>query len=683
MAESPTSTAVVGASLEDNITLTACKMLEDGARGRQTRFEQIKKNEDQYFGVLGPALKGRSNIPFDSVVMGGFIDTLLANTRQSVSIGMEPTREQDYMAAKKVSAVAAREMAPDKGAWDDKIQDTKLMAALSGVGFNKIYVEGAPKFKTDLFTCDHYDMIIEPMGGGYLDKHLYKFQMNLFRTRLDLTDGVTNGYYNKVQVAKLVRGYDEAQNKKATDIFNNKSIRYASFGIDIATMGYVGQTIYRLTEGVVNYNGKWYYILFSYETKIWVRCQPLEEVFEHAKEFPGRGPWTMWQTHRHPFIAWTKAPADDVRPIAYSMKKVVNYTMDNLEKKNWGQRAYDPRVFTNPVDLLWKQDGLVRATVKPGQQIANGIFEFQTPDTASISINLTEWLNNFLGQKTGINNEAQGGAGTANDTVGIAVQNLQQSSKRMMLANDMFKKSLVDLGTMLDYGIYEHLREPYAVKILGPKGTRWEEEVTHQDAEREFTITVKSGDEEEQRNTIAAAKRSQGFAELEKNPAAMAKINQSEYLRLKFKDMGFDDEESRVLLDVNNDGDQESRAHAAQAIQDCIEGKPMYKLYRGATAGFIQKILDFCADNYDLVPPDELAKMSKSQKAAYKKDMEEHDKLLAYAMKHIPIAQQNMIRAATAIVASKLAAPAPVDPAAAPAKPAIPLDPNAAPAPVA
>src|SRR3990167_7423219 len=165
-------------SLADRVTEAACKMLEDGARARQHRFEFIKKNEDMYFGVNPPALMGRSNIPFDQVVMGGFVDTLLANTREEVSLKFGPTREQDKMAADKITAVWERESGADKGAWSDKFMDTNFMASLAGVGFNKLYIESAPKFRTDLETCDHYDMVAEPQGGADIDKHLYKMQMN-------------------------------------------------------------------------------------------------------------------------------------------------------------------------------------------------------------------------------------------------------------------------------------------------------------------------------------------------------------------------------------------------------------------------------------------------------------------------------------------------------------------------
>ncbi len=647
-------------SLADQVTMVACKELEDGLRARQTRFQDIKKNEDMYFGVPMPALKGRSNIPFDSVVMGGFIDTLISNTTQELDFSYGHTREQDKIAADKVTAVQKRESSIDRGDWDTAFSDAKFLASLAGVGFLKLRVDGIPTFNSELLPCDHYDMVMEALGGGNLDKHLYKFQMNIFRTQQELKDNAIDGFYDKAQVSALIRDYSNPElMKQATDLYNNKQIRYATFGIDIATMGYVGQPMYRLVEGVVNYNNKWYYLVFSYECKKWVRFQPLEDVFEYAKYFPGRGPWTMFQTHRHPFLAWTKATADDIRPIGYSMKKILNYSLDNLEKKNWGQRAYDPKMFTDPTQLLWKQDGLVRATVKPNQRIEQGIFEFQTPDTTNISINLIDWLNNFSGKKVGISSENEGSP--TSDRVGIVTSNLEQTSKRFLLTNKRFKKAATDIAAMFDYEVHDKLREDYAVKIIGNSGVQWEETVTRQETDCEFSVEVKDANEEEQKNSIAAQKRELAFQRLDKNPNLLAKVNSNEYLRTIFEDAGIPQERISALLDVNNDGDSVSGAQAAQAIQDCLENKPLYKLYRDATPAFITKIMDFCAENFDLIPTDQLVKLSVSEKKRYAAEIKKFDQLMEYAQKHIPIAQKNMERKAVSVIAA-MQTPSPAAP---------------------
>lgn len=633
----------------DLMTGVMCKQLETGLQARQPRFDKIQKNEDMYNGYNPPALKGRSNINFDSVVMGGFVDSLLSSIDEAVVVKFGRNREQDKRAADKMQAVWDRESSPQKAAWDDKVLDSKKLASLSGRGFFKLFCTSVPKFATDLTTPDHYDMVTEPQGGADLDNHLFKFQMNIFRTKEDLLQGVHDGYYDKVQVAKLIQKYANPDLFKInTDTFKNKNARYKAFGIDIEMQSYVGQNLYRLVEGVVNYKGKWWYSVFSYETKTWIRREPLENVFSWAKEYPGRGPWTSWATHRDPFIFWSKAPADDIRPVAYTMKKSVNLMIDNLEKRNWDMKAYNPKVFTDPSALLYKQDGIARANLPAGGDIRTSIMQFQTPDTVGVTINVIEWLNSFIASKTGITPEASGQAKT--DKVGITFSNIQQTAKRMKLTNKMFKKSLSDLAVMFDYGVWDNLRGDYAVKILGPNGVEWEEVVTRQDTDRDFSIHVKAGDEDEARDILSAQKKEASMQNIIKDPDIRRNFN-PKWLSRAIMDMGgWSEEEQRVAMDVNNDANSDILARAAQAIDDCLNGKTP-KVYRGATDGFIQKILDYIY-NHDV-------------------SEEEFNKLTDYAKAHVPIAKENMMRMAKSAVASQ-GLTAGMVPTGAPTAPAVP-----------
>ncbi len=616
-----------------------CKMLDAGTMARQTRFEQIRKNEDMYNGFTPPALKGRSNIPIDCMVMGGFVDTLLANTNQPIDLTYLPTQERALKAAKRMTAVFKEESGPNKGNWDPQIQDSKLLAALSGRGFAKLFVESAPKFRTDFYIPDHYDMVTEPQGGGYLDRHLFKFEMNIFRSKKDMMDGMRAGFYNAGQVSKLIARYNDHDFKASDDAYRNKLARFASFGVDIEAESYVGQNLYRLTEGVVSLNGEWYYVLFSRETRTWVRFERLEDVFAWAKKYPGRGPWTSWATHRHPYIFWTKAPADDFRPIAYTMKKVLNLAIDNLEKRNWDMKLFDPRIITDPSQLLWKQDGLVKATLRQGQRLQDGLFSIQTPDTASITMNLMQFLESYAGKKTGVGDEVQG---DSNEKVlGIQVNNIQQVSKRMTFANEQFAQMYNDLGCMFDWGVWEHLREDYAIKLVGADGAAdWDEVFTRDDAEMEYKIQVRSGVMAEEQNAIRAAKREKFYANILNNPALAGKVNAEAFVRSSGRDADIDEEELDLLLDPRNSADADVLADAAQVIEDAVEGKPL-RIYRDANVAFIEKILNFARKHYQVIPTAELKKMTRTAQKDYADDMKEYDRLTAAITAHMPFVKQN------------------------------------------
>lgn len=626
---------VSGNTLADEACAAFCKMLDDGIIARQPRFNEIRKNEDMANGVNKQALRGRSNIPFDSIVMRGYLDTLLASTDEPVAIKYGHNREQDKLSADKISEAWNIEKGPSKGAWDEKIMDCKYLAAISGRGFLKLRMGNQPKFYSDLEVCDHYDMVVEMQGGGNLDKHLYKFQMNIFRTKQELLEAAQDEHYNLGQVRQLITRYmDASWFKNNDDIFNNKAVRYAAFGVDIRANNYVGQPLYRMTEGVGNFRGTWYYMVFSREAKTWVRFQPLEDVFAWAKDYDGRGPWVSFATHRHPFIFWSLAPADDIRPIGYAMKKVVNLTIDNLEKRNWDMKAYDPKIFTEPAQLLWRQDGLVKATLKPGSNINNGIFQFQTPDTTNITINLTQFLDQFLGKQTGITADNPN-QNQSDPRVGIQVANIEQTSKRMTLANKMYRKMYTDLGTMFDYGLYQFLREPIAVKIIGAEGVRWNEQVTREDVNKEYIVAVTSGLEEDEKNATMLVRRKEFFSEvLTSQNGLLNKFNTKWLLTEAVKTVGYGEEQARIALDTQIDGDEKLYAEAADSIQKIVDSE-YAPLNRNATTGFVQKIVNFAQDNYPLIQPEELKTMSKGGQTSYATKMKVFDALMKYVNAHL------------------------------------------------
>ena len=74
------------------------------------------------------------------------------------------------------------------------------------------------------------------------------------------------------------------------------------------------------------------------------------------------------------------------------MKIVLNMKLENLQKRNWEMTAYDPNIFQNASELIYRRDGLAKATLKHGQTISQGIYKFETPDLGAVTINLFDYL---------------------------------------------------------------------------------------------------------------------------------------------------------------------------------------------------------------------------------------------------------------------------------------------------
>lgn len=617
-----------------------CKMLDTGVLGRQPRYEIIRKNEDMYNGNTPPALRGRSNIPFDCVVMQGFIDALLSETDEPVDIQYMPIQERGLKASKRMTALFKEESGPNKGNWDALIQDSKFLGSLSGRFWGKFLSDNIPQFHTKFYVPDHYDMVTEPKGGAYLDNHIYKFEMNMFRTKNDIRDGMRNGIYDTKQCAKLFGSAATPEDKKEQDDYKNKLDRFAALNTDIETVSYVGQSLYNMCEGVVSINHDWYYIFFHHPSRTWIRFDKLENVFPWAQRYPGRGGWVSAAPYRHPFIFNTKAPADNVRGIAYTMKKILNLTVDNIEKNVWNMQAYDPRIFTDPEKLLYKQDNLVRATLRQGQKLSDGVFQFKTEDNSQITINLVQALDQMLGKKMGLPLDAEGGA-PPNQTLGVNVSNIAQMSKRMKLANRQFSQMVFDLGVMFDWSAYKYVREPIAVKLIGIEGADWDETFTKDDAEQDFAIQVRAGVDDEAISQASADKRKNFFGSILAPQSPLAgSVNKEMAVRMQGRDAKISEDDLDLLLDTQNATDADTLADAAQAIDDCINKRP-YRLYRDANVSFIKKIVDYAKRHYQIIPTDQYKKLSKGQQKDYDADMEEFDALMKLYQMHVPFVEKN------------------------------------------
>lgn len=613
----------------DDAVKIAVKQLETGVEFKNPRMTQLGKIEAMYNGKLDTAPEGHSNIPFDSVVMQGFVDTLMSKIDEPLTISYKQNLESEKKSADKLTAAVSFESAEDTGAWSSADLDGKKKAALSGRAIYKLVCQrDGNDFHAPLSVVDHYDFVCEPQGGNNLDNHLFKGQMNIYRTRQDLVKGANNGYYDKAQIIKLFKATAGNEKKLNDDIYRHKTKRFNDVKMDIESGAYVGAAIYKIVEWVMYFKTGWYYLVFNYDHGIWLRFEKLEKVFSVAKRVPGRGPWGSWATHRDPDNFWSIGPADAIYPIAYTMKKLIDGTVDNIEKRNWQNRAYDPKVFMDPSKLRWKKDNLVKATLKEGQALNNHIFTFETPDTTNITINLTEYLDGFLGKKTGITADTQGQS--EEKKVGIYLGNMQAVSDRLGLTNKQYSKCHTDLGLMFQYGLYDHLPPKYAVKLWGAKGLTWEEEVKKSDLDKKMSVKVTGGNAELKNSEIANQRKQTALGTILKSPVLLPQTNSKWLLREVLDGLGgYNEEAIRTAMDTFNDGDNEILSEAAEAIEQIIDGKNP-KTNRGATTGYVQKILNYAYDNEELT-----------------KEM--FDKLIAFAKLHIPLAQANMIRQARSV----------------------------------
>ena len=577
-------------SIADRAIPVAIKQIETSTAFKRPRLQDIKKNEDQYYGRVKKPLKGRFNIPVP--IMPGFVDTLVAKVDERVVIKFGHNEEADYKGAIRVSAMWRVDSSPQKGNWDRTDRGEKKLAALSGVGISRIWSESDPHYRNYYQVVDYNDFHAEPLGGQDLEKHLFKGQNNIIKTEWDIREAAKKEYYSKKQVAKLLHARANKDYKKNTDIVQDRFNRFKAMGLDVESNRYVGQDTFNLAEWDMMFEGERYHVIFDYETGIWLRFVPWIKSFPTKEEEDQLSIWTTWHTHEDPTLFWSKAPADDMRPIADMIRILANQELENRARRNAGMRAYDPSVFKDPSQFKWQPEGLVEgdSSVK---ELSQGIYEFKTPELVG-TINLIEWLDQMAGRKTGITTGAQGEAET--DKVGINVMNLQQTADRLGLINKAYSEAQIMKGLKWFRGLREHMPEGFAVKVLGDKGYGWEE-IVKDDVNpiRDFDVIISGGNAELEASELKKKNKKEGLMIVLKDPALRATLNPRYAAQETLLTSDWDEEEVKNLQDVNNFGDREILSEAARENQKIMAGV-MVKPNVGATSRHVKKHIEFMLD---------------------------------------------------------------------------------------
>lgn len=611
----------------DDLVKVATRQLRAGIAYKQPRMTQIGKNEDLYSEKPKPTLPGRFSLPIDSVIVQGFVQTFLSKVDNPPKIYFEAQRSQDLFSAKKNTAAWDIDSAPDKGDWGGKDLAAKKLALLGGRTFYKYYADSSGKeYKSVLEVPDYYDMVVEPNGGGLsLDNHLFVAQMNIFKSRKELEDGIDGGYYDKLGVRKLIVSHLSPETKKTdTSQFNNKVRRLQTLGLDPASNNYVGEEVFVLTEQCLTYKGERYYLLYDHEKGVAVRAEKLKDIFESNLY-----PWVSWATDIEPFNFWSKSPVDSLRPIAEAARIIFNQSLDNMQKRNWDRVAYDKNIFPNPEQFKYAPDRLIRANVPPGGSISQGLYHFETPNTLNQAMELMDWIQGFTGLNLGVTPSAKGVSDE--DKVGIYYGNLEQVADRFGLTNKLYSKAWIGLGTRYSWGLYEHLPQDMMVKYIGLNGAEWTT-LSNKDVEPDFGIRITAGNAEAVVSEIKSKKQQAALTNAI-NAGFLTDMNKKVTLEAILRGGEFEEDQVKSLTDANSDGTQEMASKADSAIADILDNKEPRK-YRGADTYFIQRIIDFAYD----------ADLGKDEAKA----LRTYERLMTYALDHLPFAQENIIRKAMA-----------------------------------
>lgn len=620
-------TETVASTTDENLAEVANRMMsvikrqyEACIQYKQPKLDKIMKAEELYFNIVTRTFQGRFNVPIP--IVSGFVDTLLAKIDDEITINFDAEEESDKIRCKVCSGAWKYDSAPTRGMWAIKDILVKKLAIFSGRGIYCTFSASNPSYKNYFEGVDLFDFIFEPTGGWYLENHLYCGRENIFRTKFDLEAG---DHYDQAQVAKLISATASDEYKKTNDLYQNRQKRHMNLGLDPETNNYTGVELFNMCE----YNfydtvtGKRYYIFFDTRAFQWIRIVPLEEITGAAEE--NEHPKYMfksWATHTDYWNFLSKAPVDDVIPVAVAVKTVINFMMDEIQKGLWGMKFYDPEMVNDPSQLEWdRPDKLVQVQVPNGKRLADGVWQLPTGDKSTVTINFVQYMREFIGTESGVTDAAKG---NNDDTklLGVAQLNMGEVADRLGLTNKQYIQCYAELGDAYISGLKLCMPEKIMFRILGENGSE-SIEMTKDDVKFNVKphIRITGGKTEARRNQAMQEAKSNSLATVAK--LFPERINSKLAAEQFLLNGQWDRDEIVPLLDPDIDGDELESVKAAQAIRYIIEGETP-KLYQGATTRFSQKIIDYA--------------LRKTE------DQELRNKLAAFAIAHTPIIEANMAR---------------------------------------
>jgi len=610
--------------LADKLAGIAVKQIKAGMEYSKKRKKRIRKYETLYINNNDPkALPGRFDVSMP--IIGGFVDTLRSKLNDPMTLIFEKTDEADYSKAMKVTAMFNRDSSPQRGKWRIKDLRGKYLAAFSGVAIFNIFSESDPKYKNTFRNVIHHNFYCQPKKGPDLEEHKYLGEINVWRSKSTLKKGSLSGKYDAQQVNQLFSQTSDPNFKLNDEIIINDRDHYRALGLD-DSQNYTGDQEFCMVNHFMEHEGERYYLFIDYNTGTWIRAELLEDLPFGKPEDSDvvLWPFSSWHTHEDPSEFWSKSPCDDVYPVSEVMRAIINLALENLRKRTRTKRAVDPSIFPDINEIEDDATEVIETkALIENKNIGQGVYEFKTEDNTNITVNLVNWMNSFLGEKTGITPGSQGNA--AEDKATIYVGNIQQVADRMGLTSDYYRQCWSEVGLRWLLGLIENLTEGYFVKILGLQGYEWKE-ITKSEVKpmRDFDIRIVSSNDDSELN---ASKNKRKFEALQSAILGFKdKMNPEWALEQTLRAGGWEDEEIKAAQDTDVYGGRKILAEAATAIEMILVGKKDPKVNRRANDAFVMKIIDFADDESD--------SLSKDQ----------YERLYAYAYLHLDIVARNTAR---------------------------------------
>lgn len=589
---------------------------------KKPRMARLNKYWELYDGKTAKKLRQLFNVAIP--VFPGMIDTLNAQYDTPIQLNFKEGAADDYFKVQKINGAFKMEVmnTTQNSKWDSKLRLGRKNGIIDGRIIHEYRVTSDPEYFSELTTIKLKNFNFQPRGGLYLENHLFAGTEDVEKTQSEIIDGVKSGFYDKEQVKKLfsICADKDYLPNSSQDIADRLS-RFKPLGLDPDNHSYVGTSVYKLANHIIEINGQRWYLCFHPWTKTWLR-------FEKWTENNGLFPWITAATHEDDENFLSKSFADDLYPAADAIVAMFNQELTNREKRNYGARAYDKDMFTDVRKLdesMHRPDALVPADTKGGtRRISEGIYEFKVGELGG-TVNLIDWITGSLGRNTGATDLSQGSVQEVSKKASVTFAEQKSVSKRIGWGSQPIQDMMADLGKRYIYGLQDHMPSKMAIRIMGDAGWDWDE-ITRLDlnTKKDVDVLIVSTDQQALDTEMKSKKRQEVLSAIGSDPA-LASVTNPQWRAEQLLRVGdYDDVDVASAMDVKTFSNKKSLAKASEAIQLILRNQTPLIWY-GANIAFIQRIVDFAND-----------------KRATLKD--KFEILMKYAMDHKEIARANIER---------------------------------------
>lgn len=577
--------------LADEVTQMNMRQMWTSYQFKIPRLTRIRRFRDLYNGYVPRQWRTRYNAPIP--IFSGFIDTLMADLDDDVSLYARETDPADWKAVKKFNSYLEQEQNSSRpGAmWNQKFRMARQECLMTGRGILGYAASSEGGFTSDLFNVPFEDFFFEPKGGGQLENHIFAGQSNIWMTKGEIERGMKSGIYDKEGAKKLMDM--RSSDYKRSAIWEDWTFigRFEALGLSPIAFSYVGEPVFHMVQFVTEFKGQRWYNLFEAFTGTSIRFEKLTDI-----NSSGLMPWFSFASHEDAKNFASKGFADDIYPHAVMMSDFLNEDMENRRRRNSNARAYDMDMFDDVQALdeaQFGRDRLVRVDTKNGtRRIADGLYTFETPEISG-TINMLDWMENMLGRNYGVTDLQQGGNnyGSRPATTTALINNYV--GKRLSYESQPIIEASKQLGMRVFCGLKDYMRGSLPIKLLGENG--FEPDVLRRvdlntKEDLEFIIESKSASDRKalQQNKEKAT----AVAQILGNPSTAATINPKAASEFIARSAGFSESEISALLDKTTTVGKDVAADAAQTIQDFLFGRKPAVNYM-ADYFFLQRVFDY------------------------------------------------------------------------------------------